>query len=128
MKLLENEITRKHTRTVSRSRVHWRRIYRWFTPTPIRSSRSSSIWCSTPSRLLEDIFNPFFTTKDKGTGLGLSIAHQIISEHGGFIAVTSEEGRGSSFCLNLPATKSEPAMVDDAEAALPIGYGRMGKL
>jgi signal transduction histidine kinase len=51
---------------------------------------------------LDDIFNPFFTTKDKGTGLGLAIAHQIIAEHGGSIAVDSEEGRGTTFLVNLP--------------------------
>jgi two-component system NtrC family sensor kinase len=57
--------------------------------------------------LREDIFNPFFTTKTKGTGLGLPIAHQIVAEHGGFIAVESSEGRGSRFYVNLPILETD---------------------
>jgi two-component system NtrC family sensor kinase len=55
-----------------------------------------------PVAAQEDIFNPFFTTKDKGTGLGLSIAHQIVTEHGGFITVESREKEGSCFAIHLP--------------------------
>lgn len=56
-----------------------------------------------PAEIREEIFNPFFTTKDKGTGLGLAISHQIVAEAGGFISVDSIEGRGSRFCISLPA-------------------------
>ncbi len=50
------------------------------------------------------MFDPFFTTKDvgEGTGLGLSIAYGIIQEHGGWIAVDSVPGKGSSFRAYLP--------------------------
>ncbi len=48
------------------------------------------------------IFDPFFTTKEQGTGLGLSIAFNIIHEHGGRLSMISEEGRGTSFVINLP--------------------------
>ena len=56
---------------------------------------------------LEHIFDPFYTTKHasgerEGTGLGLTIAHQIIQEHGGYIEVSSEIGRGTTFFVNLP--------------------------
>ena len=51
---------------------------------------------------LGKVFNPFFTTKDEGTGLGLSIAFNIINEHGGWLNVSSEEGRGASFVITLP--------------------------
>jgi signal transduction histidine kinase len=54
-----------------------------------------------PAELLDHIFNPFFTTKDKGTGLGLSITNQVVSEHGGFITVDSEVGKGSTFRIHL---------------------------
>ncbi len=53
-----------------------------------------------------EVFNPFFTTKDEGTGLGLSIAFNIINEHGGWLDVSSEEGRGASFVISLPIKDS----------------------
>ena len=46
---------------------------------------------------LAQVFDPFFSTKDGGTGLGLAITHRIIQEHGGKIAVRSEEASGTTF-------------------------------
>ncbi len=51
---------------------------------------------------LENIFNPFFTTKPQGTGLGLAIVSKIIDEHQGRINVFSEAGAGTTFEITLP--------------------------
>jgi signal transduction histidine kinase len=56
---------------------------------------------------LEQIFNPFFTTKPGGVGLGLAISAKIVDEHGGRIRVESEIGRGSTFLVTLPAGRPE---------------------
>jgi signal transduction histidine kinase len=53
---------------------------------------------------LEQVFVPFFTTrsKDGGTGLGLSVSYGIIADHGGFIDVESQVGKGTTFTIWLP--------------------------
>ena len=52
----------------------------------------------------QDIFKPFFTTKEvgRGTGLGLYICHEIIQKHGGTIAVENYEKQGTRFIVRLP--------------------------
>jgi two-component system, NtrC family, sensor histidine kinase HydH len=55
-----------------------------------------------PTEHIENIFNPFFTTKSSGVGLGLAIVSKIIDEHAGSIRVESENGQGSVFRVYLP--------------------------
>jgi len=54
---------------------------------------------------LENIFNPFFTTKPQGVGLGLAIVSKIVDEHRGNINVFSEPGKGTRFEMILPAAQ-----------------------
>ena len=60
-----------------------------------------------PSGSLEKIFNLYYTTKPEGTGLGLSITQQIVSQHGGTIDVTSVEGKGTVFTVDIPGASPE---------------------
>ena len=57
----------------------------------------------------DNIFNPFFTTKDGGTGLGLALAHKIIEDHEGSITFRSSPGVGTTFRILLPLTSDPPA-------------------
>jgi len=57
-----------------------------------------------PQKVVDKIFQPFFTTKPtgQGTGLGLSLSYDIIKAHGGEIKVETKEDEGAEFIISLP--------------------------
>jgi signal transduction histidine kinase len=67
-----------------------------------------------PPEIIENIFNPFFTTKGSGTGLGLPIIRKIIANHKGNINVRNRPGVGVTFVINLPLdpTKTQEEVVE----------------
>ena len=69
-----------------------------------------------PSEIIENIFNPFFTTKptDQGTGLGLALSSDIARQHGGLIRVETEQGESTTMIVELPLadTPITPAAAD----------------
>lgn len=61
-----------------------------------------------PPDKLEQVFEPFVTTKPQGLGLGLAICRSIIQEHGGRIGSANNPGRGTTFWFTLPAAEVKP--------------------
>lgn len=58
--------------------------------------------CGIDKKYLDDVFDPYFTTRAEGTGLGLSIVHRIIENLKGEIQVESEKNKGTCFMIRLP--------------------------
>lgn len=97
--------------------------------------------------VMENIFDPYFTTKkkDKGTGLGLSVVHGIIKSHAGAISVDSRVGEGTTIKVlfpitedtrdsqhqkstSLPGGSEKILLVDDEKDLVTIGAQMLGKL
>jgi PAS domain S-box-containing protein len=97
----------------------------WARPGPFARMDVADTGCGMSSETLQRIFEPFFTTKEvgDGTGLGLSTAYGLIKQHGGAIAVDSQEGVGTTFRIYLPLL-DRPARQGSAEVderSLPAG-------
>ena len=78
-----------------------------------------------PAAIQDKIFDPFFTpqraSKQRGSGLGLSIVHGIVKDHGGYVDLTSVEGRGTTFYVYIPICRDKPAVPSPRETPLPHG-------
>ena len=75
----------------------------------------------------DQIFEPYFTTKEKGegTGLGLAVVQGIIKSHNGAVAVESEVGQGSTFHVYLPIIQRNVTTDEVVSAPLPMGQERI---
>ena len=62
--------------------------------------------CGISKKNLNKIFDPFYSTKSNGTGLGLTSTYSIIKKHRGYIEVTSEENKGTSFKIYLKSVNT----------------------
>jgi len=58
-----------------------------------------------PDKIIDKVFDPFFSTKSSGSGLGLATCYSIMQKHKGHITVQSVTGKGSTFTFYLPASK-----------------------
>jgi len=82
--------------------------------------------CGIEEQFLEQIFEPFYTTKEvgKGTGLGLSTVYGIVKQNSGFIEVESAAGRGSTFTVYLARHEEEHLQPLSPEAAADLPRGQ----
>lgn len=63
-----------------------------------------------PAKQIEQLFDPFYTTKDHGTGLGLAVSRQVLAAHGGRLEYAAARPHGSVFALYLPLKAKRPQL------------------
>jgi len=81
--------------------------------------------CGIPESIRDQLYDPFFTTKDvdEGTGLGLSTVYGVVQSHQGCIELDSVESEGSNFRIYLPLQGELEQHIESRENALPHGNG-----
>jgi len=89
----------------------------------ISGKASDGVWISIsdtgsgiPQDKINQIFQPFYTTKKKGSGLGLMIVQRIMREHGGRVELESHIGQGTKFGIWLPLDERKPRLLGDASS------------
>ncbi len=65
------------------------------------------------------LFTPYYTTKQQGTGLGLAIVQSIVTDHNGTISVSSEEGHGTTFRIDLPKRQANATVTQSEDQPAP---------
>jgi CheY-like chemotaxis protein len=72
------------------------------------------------------IFEPYYSTKRTGSGLGLATSHSIVKNHGGYIAIDSQVGRGTTVDVSLPAAVGHE--IEEASPPLEAERGGTGRV
>lgn len=74
-----------------------------------------------PKTIINNIFDPYFSTKEKGSGLGLATTYSVIKNHGGLINVESKPSKGTTFHVYIPASTEKPSQDMEEDVGQKVG-------